>query len=292
MSSYVLMTDATVDLPLSVVEQYGIEVIPMAFDLDEVNYRHFADCREMPLNVFYEKLRQGSVSHSSQITPVMFQDSFRPVLEAGKDILYIGFSSGLSNSCQNALLAVAELEDEYPERKIIAIDSLCASIGEGVLVLNAAQRMAAGMELDELAAWVNCHRHAARHWFTVQDLFYLKRGGRLSAAEAVVGTALKIRPVLSVDEEGKLTVCAKVRGEKKAMDFLIGKLKEEGVNLSEQTAVIGHSANLEQAKALQKVLEEEKLVKDSIISEIGPIIGTHVGPGFLALTFMGKEDEI
>ena len=291
MAGYVLVTDATVDLPQSVIEQYGIHVIPMAFDLDGKDYFHYADCREMPRSVFYDKLKQGSVSHSSQITPQMFKDNFKPILESGKDIIYIGFSSGLSNTWQNAFLTIQDLQEKYPDRKIIGIDSLSASVGEAVLVLNAAQRMAGGMELEELAAWVKCHRHAARHWFTVQDLFYLKRGGRLSTAEALVGTALKIRPVLSVDREGKLIVCAKVRGEKKAMDFLMGKLREEGVSLSEQTAVIGHSANPGQAEALQKMLEAEGLVKDSIISEIGPIIGTHVGPGFLALTFIGEEDR-
>jgi DegV family protein with EDD domain len=182
--------------------------------------------------------------------------------------------------------------EDYPDRKIYCIDSLCASIGEGLLVLNAAIQKQNGMDIEELKEWVEENKRRSRHWFTVKDLYFLKRGGRISSIEAMVGTALKIRPVLSMDPEGKLSVVSKIRGTRVELDYMRAKLEEEGTELSSQTIIIGHGDDLAQAKELENLIRGSVAVKDIIISKIGPIIGTHTGPGMLALVFMGEKKEV
>lgn len=290
MSKYVIVSDATLDLPYDIIQKHDIHVIPMVFDVDEMTYTHYPDERELSIEDFYGKIKAGSVSKSSQITPHTYQEFLGTILEQGYDVLYICFTSGLSGTFNSAKLAFEMLQEDYPERKLICIDSLCASIGEGVLVLNAALKKEEGYSIDELADWVTNHRHNARHWFTVKDLFHLKRGGRVSGIEALVGTALKIHPVLSVDEQGKLTVISKVRGSKKVLEFLFNKLVEEGIDTKEQTIIVAHGDSLEQAEQLADMIRNAGLVKEIIISKIGPIIGTHTGPGMLALTFLGRSE--
>lgn len=288
MSNYVIVSDATLDLPAEVVNQYDIRVIPMAFDVNEVSYLHYPDERQLSIEEFYSKLKDGAVCRSSQITPTAFEEYFGELLKQGLDVLYISFTSGMSGTFNSARIACSELEEQYPDRKIICVDSLCASVGEGLLVLNAAMQKEAGSSMEEVAEWVNNHRHNIKHWFTVKDLFHLKRGGRVSGIEALVGTALKIRPVLTLDMEGKLSVNSKVRGSKKELEFLVNKLIEEGIDTQNQTVIVGHGDDLEQAEQLKQMLLEANIVKEAIISKIGPVIGTHTGPGMLALTFIGK----
>lgn len=189
MSDYVIVSDATLDLPMNIIKDYDIRVIPMELDLDGVSYTHYPDEREITIEEFYQKLKEGAVAHTSQITPVAFHDYFADLLEQGLDILYIAFSSGLSGTYNTASLVISELEEKYPDRKIYCVDSLCASIGEGVLVLNAAMQKQKGLGIDELRDWTEQNKLNARHWFTVKDLFYLKRGGRVTSIEAVVGSA-------------------------------------------------------------------------------------------------------
>jgi DegV family protein with EDD domain len=184
-----------------------------------------------------------------------------------------------------------QLLEMYPKQKIYTVDSLCASIGEGLLVMQAAMQKEKGLDIEALRDWVEAHKMQPRHWFTVKDLFYLKRGGRVSAIEAVVGTALKIRPVLSTDDYGKLAVITKIRGSKAELDFLLSKMEQEGIDLSQQTVMIGHGDDFEKAKELETLIRSKSLVKDIVIAKIGPIIGTHTGPGMLALTYMGKREN-
>lgn len=289
MSDYVIVSDATLDLPMSVINEFGIKVIPMGVDIDNVAFTHYPDEREITIEEFYAKLKAGSVSHTTQITPAVFTDFFTELLKQGLDVLYIAFSSGLSGTYHAAQLVMDELVDEFPDRKLYCVDSLCASAGEGLLVYNAALKKQEGLTIDELTNWVEENKRSARHWFTVKDLYYLKRGGRISSIEAVVGTALKIRPVLSTDDEGKLVVVTKIRGSKAELELMVDKLASEGTNLSSQTVFIGHGDNLEQALELERIIRSRNLVKDIIITKIGPVIGTHTGPGMLALTFMGKK---
>ena len=300
MSAYQLFSDATLDLPHTTIEELDIQVIPMHFDLAENSYRHFEDERELSLEEFYRQLRAGASAVTSQITPVVYEELFEPVLQAGQDILYIAFSSGLSGTVNNAMLMAGQLEEKYPGRRIVVIDSLCASIGEGLLVYYAAKKRLEGLSLEELAAWVMEYRTRVAHWFTVDDLNHLKRGGRISAVEAIVGTALNIKPILSVDGEGKLTVMAKVRGSRKALEYVLSRLSAEGKDLEGQKK-IGKSLEADvaltvpaedaflaemDAETLADLVRQTGLVKDVLISKIGPIIGTHTSAGMTALVFL------
>ncbi len=288
MNDFVIVSDATLDLPVSVIEEYDIRVIPMGVNIEGVEYNHYPDERELSVEDFYLKLKNGAVSHTTQITPVIFLDYFEELLKQGKDILYISFSSGLSGTYNTSQIVIRDLALDYPERKIYGIDSLCASIGEGLLVLQAAMQKQQGMTIEQLRDWVEDNKKRSRHWFTVKDLFFLKRGGRISSIEAVVGTALKIRPVLSTDKAGKLTVVSKIRGSRAELDFMLSKLEEESIDLASQTIIIGHGDDLPQAQELEKLIRTRHEVKNIIISKIGPVIGTHTGPGMLALVFMGE----
>ncbi len=288
MKDYILVTDSTADLPDSVVKELDIEIIPFLFSIGTDTYFHYPDEREMTCKDFYEKIRNGAMPVTSQVNPVLYSEAFEKLLDTGKDVLYICFTTGLSSSYQSALIAAEKLRKKYPGQKLSVLDSHCASIGEGVLVYNAALKKREGLSMDELEKWVMDNRHNARHWFMVEDLFHLKRGGRVSTAEAVLGSALKIKPILSVDEEGKLVVRSKARGSNKALEYLTGKVEEEGVGLENQTIIIGHADSPEKAEKIKAMLQEKKLGKDYIITNIGPIIGTHVGPGMAAVVFMGK----
>lgn len=289
MNRYVIVSDATLDLPAGIIDEYGIKVIGMGVNIEGKEYIHYPDERELSIEDFYGKLKNGAVSHTTQITPSVFTDYFTELLNQGLDILYIAFSSGLSGTYNTAQIVIRDLSEDFPDRRIYAVDSLCASIGEGLLVLNAAVQKKNGMDLENLRDWVEQNKRHARHWFTVKDLYFLKRGGRITSIEAIVGTALRIRPVLSTDDEGKLTVVSKIRGSRAELDLLIAKLQSEGTDLASQTVIIGHGDDPKQAQELKDMILSMNVVKDIIISKIGPIIGTHTGPGMLALVFMGDN---
>ncbi len=290
MKDYVIITDSTVDLPLDIIEKINIGIIPMAFDMENITYTHYPDEREMTSHEFYERLKNGDTSVTTQINYFTYRECFEKLLKEGKDILYIAFSSGLSGTYNNSQLVIQDLKEEYPERKIISVDSLSASVGEGLLVYNAVMKKEEGLAIEELVKWIEEHRNNTCHWFTVEDLHHLKRGGRISSVEAIIGTTLKIKPVLSVDYEGKLVNVSKVRGDKKSLEKLLDKMLEDGINLKDQTIIIGHADSLERAEYLANIIREKELVKDIIISTIGPIIGTHTGQGMIGLTFMGNKN--
>ena len=287
--SYVIVSGATGDLPQSVIEELELHVIPMNVRVGESDYLYHPDEKELSCKDFYTKLSAGEDAVTSQITPIVFKEVFESYLKEGKDVLYISFSSGLSGTYNSACLIAEDLREEYPERKLVCIDSLCASIGEGFLVYLAGMLRKEGKSFDEVAEFVTENRTKVCHWFTVDDLIHLKRGGRLNSLEAVVGTALKIKPVLSVDREGKLTVVSKVRGIKKGMDYLKERLVNDGIDAVNQTVMVGHADAPEIAEQIKEQLLSEGLVKDVIISNVGPIIGTHVGSGMFALTFLGEN---
>ncbi len=290
MSEYVLFSDSTLDLPSEVCEKYDIRVIPMGVTVDEKFYKYNIDEKEISCAEFYSKLESGASCSTSQINYKDFKDSFEPVLKDGKDILYICFTSGMSSTFGTCNIAINDLKEKYPDRRIIAIDSLSASIGEGVLVLNAAIKKSHGTDMNTLATWVKENRTRACHWFVVEDLDQLKKGGRISAAAATFGKALGIRPLISVDMEGKLTAVAKIRGQQKAYTEIVSRLVADGKDTQNQTVVIGHANCLERAEELQRIIKEKKLVKKVIIANIGPVIGSHVGSGMLALAFMGERN--
>lgn len=290
MRDYVLVSDSTADLPVEVVEALKVRILPFSYSMnDEVIYYHMN--REDPdISEFYGKLKKGAMPVTSQINPNSYKEFFENILKEGKDILYLSFSSGLSGSYQTSCIAIDMLEDKYPEAKIVSLDSLCASIGEGVFLYEASKKKEAGMNMEELADWVMENRQKVSHWFMVEDLFHLKRGGRVNTVEAMVGTALKIKPILSVDEEGKLIVRSKARGVNKALEYIVSKLVEEGGNLAELTAVIGHADSIEKANKLKEMAIDAGMKEENIMTApIGPIIGTHVGAGMAAMAFIRKN---
>lgn len=285
---YTLASDATLDLPIDLIEKYNIAVVPMAFTLDGEEIMHYPDERNMTTEAFYDALKQGKKSVTSQINPATYVEFFTPILEKGEDILYICFTSGLSGTYQSALIAKDMLMEDFPERTISVVDSLCASAGQGYFVYLAALKKEEGLSLTELEEWVIAHRNRIAHWFTVEDLFHLQRGGRLSFAEAMLGSALKIKPIISVDKEGKLYVENKVRGNKKSVEYMIGKINES-MDEEEHTLFIAHGDAEERALQLKEKLLEKTKAENIQITKIGPVIGSHTGPGMLAVLFMEKE---
>ena len=287
MAEYVIFTDSTTDLTPELVAEMDVQVLPMRFMLDGKEYRNYPDNRELSPKEFYDKLRAGSMSTTSQINSVAFIEAFTPVLEAGKDILYVAFSSGLSGTYQSACLAAEDLREQFPERTIECVDTLQASMGEGLVAYAAAMLKKDGMPLTELAAWLreNVQRFCA--WFTVDDLMFLKRGGRLSGVAAVAGTLLGIKPVLHVDPDGHLIAMEKVRGRKASLDGLVRHFETSAENHADQTVFISHGDCLEDC---QYVADKIKAfgVKRICIGTIGPVIGAHSGPGTVALFFTGS----
>lgn len=290
MSEYALFSDSTLDLTPEVCEKYDITVIPMSVTIDGKSYKYNVDEKELSCAEFYEKLGGGAACSTSQINYKDFKDNFEPVLRQGRDILYISFTSGMSSTFGTCNVAINDLKAKYPERKIIAVDSLSASIGEGVLVHTAAKMRKNGTDIDTLAKWVEENRTKVCHWFVVDDLDQLKKGGRISPTAAAFGKALGIRPLISVDMNGKLTAVSKIRGQQKVYSEIVSRLVSDGVDTQEQTVIIGHANCPEKAAQLKKIIKEKKLVKHVIIANVGPVIGAHVGSGMLALAFMGERN--
>lgn len=289
MDNFVLFTDATADLPSDIFNQMNIEVIPMDFEMGGTSYTHYPDGRELNSRDFFAKIRNGEMATTSQINVTRYYDFFTPFLKAGKDILYLAFSSGLSGTYQASILASNELMEEYPERKIVSVDTLCASGGEGLLVYMAAQKKQDGMSMEELVNWVNENRHHLCHWFTVDDLHHLKRGGRISAISATFGTALNIKPLLHVDTEGKLAVHSKIRGKKRCVEKLLECMEQTAIDPIHNPVVITHSDCYEEAVTLAQKVKDTFHTTDVLISDMGPIIGAHTGSGTLVLTFLGNH---
>lgn len=285
--SYVLVSDATLDLPLDLINRFDIQVVPMAFTLDGEEILHYPDERNMTNEAFYQALKDGKTSSTSQINPATYVEFMTPILESGKDILYICFTSGLSGTYQSALIARDMLLEDFPERNIEVIDSLCASAGQGYFLYLIGLEKEKGMSMEELKDWALAHRNRVAHWFTVDDLFHLQRGGRLSFAEAMLGSALKIKPIISVDEKGALYTENKVRGNKKAVEYMIGKINES-MDESQTTLFVAHGDAEERAEEFKQKILEKTPAENIITTKIGPIIGSHTGPGMLAVLFLER----
>ena len=288
MAEYVLFTESTTDLSVELVKELGIEVLPMRFTLDGTEYNNYPDNRELSAHDFYEKLRAGGMSTTSQINQAAFEEAFAPVLEAGKDILYLSFSSGLSGTFQSARLAAEELAERYPQRTVRVLDTLQASMGEGLAVYYAATLKNEGKSLEEVADWFEANKMRVCAWFTVDDLMFLKRGGRLSGGAAVVGTLLGLKPVLHVDDEGHLVAMEKVRGRRASLDGLVKHFADSDVPAGEQVVFVSHGDCPEDC---QYVADKCKALgaKRVCISTIGPVIGAHSGPGTVALFFLASR---
>lgn len=287
MSEYMIMTDSTVDLPKEyLTEELGVPYIPLTYLIDGQSYE---DMIGLTGEEFFAKVRAGSMPTTSQINPEHAREALEPYLKEGKDILYIAFSSGLSGTYNSIRMAAEELQEEYPERKLIVIDSLCACMGEGLLVYKAVQMKRAGKSLEEVAAWVEENKLHIMHNVTIDDLFHLHRGGRVSKTTAVVGTLIHVKPVLHVTNEGELKPFQNVRGRKKALQSLVDSMKKEGAGYENKVAFIVHGDCIEDANKVADKIKEECGVEKVIIGMLSPTIGTHAGPGTVGLFFIGEN---
>ena len=283
--SYKILTDSCCDFTERMYQELDVACAPLMVTYKGESHSNFSD--EAAVKAFYDELRAGVTATTSAVNPEGWAAIMEPVLQAGQDALAICFSSGLSTTYQSAVIAAQELKEKYPDRTVKVVDSLCAALGQGLLVWYACQKRDAGLSLEELTAWVEENKLHICHWVTVDDLSHLKRGGRISATTAIVGTMLNIKPIIFVDNEGHLINTAKVRGRKAAMDLLAKKLGETGTDL--EIAFIGHGDCPEDAAALEAILKEKYGVKTVITGYVGPVIGAHTGPGVLVLFFLGKQ---
>ena len=284
--SYQIITDSCCDFTKEMYEKLGLAVVPLM-----VNFRGqtFPDRNDESLKDMYAGLRAGEVATTSAANPGQWQELMEPYLQKGEDLLVLAFSSGLSTTYQSASMAADELRNLYPDRTISVVDSLCASLGEGLLAYYACKKRDEGMPLRELTQWLLDNRLHLCHWFTVDDLMYLKRGGRVSAATAIVGTMLSIKPVLHVDDEGHLINVGKARGRKASIQAMAKKVAELGAGFDNATMFISHGDCPEDAEYLAGLLKEQYGAKEVYINYVGAVIGSHSGPGTLALFFMGEH---
>lgn len=289
MSNYVIVTDSAADLDQALVDALGVRVVPLSLTLGDKTYRDYPDRRELDPKEFYARLRAGEVATTSAINLADAREAIEPLLREGLDVLFLAFSSGLSSSCQSIRLATQELAEEYPQRKCYVVDTLCASLGQGLLVYLTAKRKEAGATLEEARDYAEDSKLHLCHWFTVDDLQFLKRGGRISAATAMLGTMLSIKPVLHVDNEGHLISMSKARGRQASIKALVDKAAQLAIEPEGQTMFICQGDCMEDAQYLAGLVRERFGVQDIHIGYTGPVIGSHSGPGTLALFFLGKE---
>lgn len=284
--SYQIITDSCCDLPVQKINELNIRVIPL-----NLLFRNESrlDAVTEDIKEVYDGLRAGESASTSAVNPEGWVSIIEPVLKEGKDALVLTFSSGLSTTYQSAVIAANELAEHYPDRKINVVDTLCASLGQGLLVMYACKNRDAGMDLDQLTQWVEENKGNLCQWFTVDDLMYLKRGGRVSAATALVGTMLKIKPVLHVDEEGHLINVSKVRGRKASIEALADKVGQLGLEGRNDLINICHGDCIDDAKYLEQLLKEKYGTKEVFIGYTGAVIGSHSGPGTLAVFFLGSK---
>ncbi len=289
MSDFVILTDSSADLSADMVQKLNVEVLPLGFVLDNQSYRNYPDNRDMDPHVFYERLRAGNVATTNAVNVAQYMEALEPLLQSGKDVLVLAFSSGLSTTYNSSRLAVEELSARYPERKLYTVDTLCASLGQGLLVWYAARERDRGRSIEEVRDWIEEHRLNICHQFTVDDLHFLKRGGRISAATAVVGTMLQIKPVLHVDNEGHLINIGKARGRQASLKALVDKMEQTALDSGSLTVFISHGDCLEDARTVADMVKNRFGVEEVYINYVGPVIGAHSGPGTVALFYAGTE---
>ena len=284
--SYKIITDSCCDLSEGMYAQLDLTVVPLSVTIKGETINRFS---EQELKDIYAALRAKEHATTAAANPQDWEDVIAPVLEQGQDALVLAFSSGLSTTYQSAVIAAEELMERFPGRTVKVVDTLCASMGQGLFAYYACKKRDAGLSLEELTAWCEENKLKLSHWFTVDDLFFLKRGGRVSAATAIAGTMLQIKPVLHVDNEGHLINVAKARGRKASLQALAKKMADTQIPGENDVAFISHGDCLEDAQALAEMIKEQCGVKEVVIHYIGGVIGSHAGPGTVALFFLGNE---
>lgn len=286
MRDYVITVNSTVDLPKNWLEERNVPVIPLKYTIDNETY---TDMEGLSAKEFFAKLREGKMAVTSQINPEEARAQLEPFLKEGKDILHLGFSSGLSGTYNSMRIAGEELQEEYPEAKIIIIDTLCACLGEGLLLYKTLQQKAAGKTIEETAQWVEENKLHICHNVTVDDLFHLHRGGRISKTSAVLGSVVQIKPIIHMDENGKLQVVGKERGRKKSLNKIVNMAEEQIKGWDNDIAMITHGDCLEDAEYVAKLVRERLGIENILINNIGTVIGSHTGPGVIAVFVMGNK---
>lgn len=289
--NYKIITDSCANLTWDLVKACDIAVIPMSFYVKGEEFKSFEEGKETDLKKFYDMMRKKEVITTSLIGPEQFMDFFKPYLEEGQDILYIGFSSTLSGTYQASVIAAEDLRKAYPDRKIITVDSFSASCGEGLLAYYAAQLKAEGKSIEEVEQWLLENRMRLCHWFTCDDLFFLKRGGRVSAGTAVLGSMLQIKPVMHMDNDGKLTVVSKARGRKQAIQELVKHMEQTVESPQKQLIIVGHADCEADAAYLMKLVTDKFPAKATLVHYLDPVIGAHSGPGTLAVFYLGSNRD-
>ena len=289
MRDYIIMTDSCCDLTDHMAKELELTVVPLTVHIDGQDYPNLLDGSAISFEDFYSKIRAGKLATTSAANVGQFQDAMRPVLESGRDIVCIGFSSALSTTYQSACIAAEDMRQEFPDARIYVVDSLSASLGQGLLLYLTVQKKREGLTAEELVQWVEDNKLHIDHWFTVDDLNYLKMGGRVSATTAFLGTMLSIKPVMHTSDEGKLIPMSKARGRKASLQALIDKVAELGIEPSEQTMFICHADCEAEAQAVAEELKARYGVKEVYINYIGPVIGSHTGPNTMGLFFYGTK---
>lgn len=291
MSDFKIITDSTCDLSQEMVDELNVTVIPMNFTIGTDSFLDYPDERDLASHDFYTRIASGESSTTNQISLATFADTFEPALKEGMDVIYLAFSSGLSGTYNNSIIAARDLAEKYPDRKIYMVDTLAASLGEGLIVWHAVQKKRAGATIDEVKDWVEQNRNRMHHWFTVDDLNHLKRGGRISGASALVGTMLGIKPVMHFDDEGHIILIDKIRGRKQSLDDLVNHMAKTSEDAGNQMIFVSHSDSMEGAEYVKEQVEKKFGTKQFRIAAIGPVIGAHTGTGTVALFYLGKDRE-
>ena len=286
MSHYQIITDSGCDLPNEVLEKLDLKMVSLSLIF---RGQTLQDSVSSDIKSFYDAMRQGESASTSAVNPDGWASIMESSLSQGLDVLVIAFSSGLSTTYQSAVIAANDLKEKYPDRKILVVDSKCASLGQGLLCHYAAKKRDEGLSIEELAAWLEEHKLNLCHWFTVDDLVYLKRGGRVSAATALVGTLLNIKPVMHVDDEGHLVKVSTARGRKASIQAMVDQMEKTGFPGENEFITICHGDCFEDANALGEMVKQKFGVKEVFIGYTGAVIGSHSGPGTLALFFLGKQ---
>ena len=289
MSDFAILTDSSADLPAGLAQQIDVQVLPLAFIMGGHTYYNYPDNRDMDPHAFYDRLRAGELATTNAVNVAQYTEALEPLLQAGKDVLILAFSSALSTTYNSSRLAVEELGFKYPNRKIFTVDTLCASLGQGLLVWYAARERDRGHTIEEVREWVEERKLNLCHQFTVDDLHFLKRGGRISAATAMVGSMLHIKPVLHVDRGGSLVNIGKARGRQASLRALVDRMEETAIDSGSLTVFISHGDCLEDAQTVADMVKKRFGVQDVVINYVGPVIGAHSGPGTVALFYMGTD---
>ena len=289
MADYVIMTDSCCDMTAALAEELELSVLPLSLHMGDAVYRNWLDGREIGFQEFYAKIRSGQLATTSAVSVGEFAAEMRKILSAGKNILCISFSSALSTTYQSAAIAAADLAEEFPDRKILVVDSLCASLGQGLLVYLCAQERRKGRSLEEVHTFAEETKGKVCHWFTVDDLNHLKRGGRISAATALFGTMLSIKPVMHVDDGGHLVPVSKARGRKSSLLALVDQMEATAIDPASQTVFISHGDCEGDALFVAGEITRRFGTRDIRLNYVGPVIGNHSGPGTLALFFLGTK---